>query len=128
MKKIIRITESDLARIVRRVISENKNSDIFSKDKCYDANGKEIPCHNEDNPKELPEVKIMVIKLKQGPHNPDGILGIKYNSETGEIMDATDGTVVIEWQKNKTIDELAAYLRRNKLIKRSQKRNIQKKY
>jgi hypothetical protein len=128
MKRIIRLTESDLARIVRRVISENKNSDIFSEDKCYDSNGKKTPCHNEDNPNEITGVSLIVIKLKQGPHNPDGILGIKYNSETGEIMDATDGTVVIEWQKNKTIDELAAYLRRNKLIKRSQKRNIQKKY
>jgi len=26
MKKIIRLTESDLARIVRRVINENKNN------------------------------------------------------------------------------------------------------
>ena len=40
MKKIIRLTESDLTRIVRRVIKENKNSDVFEDDKCYDENGK----------------------------------------------------------------------------------------
>jgi hypothetical protein len=31
MKKIIRLTESDLARIVRRVINEEKSSDIYTR-------------------------------------------------------------------------------------------------
>ncbi len=30
MKKIVRLTESDLTRIVRRVIKENKRKNIFS--------------------------------------------------------------------------------------------------
>jgi hypothetical protein len=128
MKKIIRLTESDLTRIVRRVIKENKNSDVFEDDKCYDENGKEIPCDNEDNAREITNVTVMIIRLKQGPHNPDGILGIRYNSETGQIIDATDRTVIMNWQKNKTLDELADFLRRNKLIKRSQKSNIKQKY
>ena len=128
MKRIVRLTERDLTRIVKRVINENKNSDVFVEDKCYDSNGKEIPCYNENNPKEITGVKVMAIKLKQGPRNPDGIVGIKYDSDTGEIKDAKDNTVVMIWQKNKTIDELAGFLRRNKLIKRSQKRKIQKRY
>jgi hypothetical protein len=128
MKRIIRLTESDLTRIVRRVIKENENSDVFEDDKCYDSNGKEIPCHNEDDPRQINAITIMAIRLKQGPRNPDGILGIRYNSETGQIIDATDGTVVMDWQKNKTIDELADFLRRNKLIKRSQKRHIKQKF
>lgn len=122
MKKIIRLTESDLTRIVRRVIKENENSDVFEDNKCYDENGKEIPCYD----KELKEVKVMFIKLKQGPRNPDGPRVIKYNSETGEILDGHNNDVVMKWQKNKTIDELADFLRRNKLITRSQKRRLKK--
>lgn len=77
---------------------------------------------------ERQEVEVFSIRLKQGSRNPDGILAIKYISGTGEIKDATDNTVVMKWQKNKTIDELADFLRRNKLIKNRQARRIKRNY
>jgi len=41
MKKVIRLTESDLARIVKKVLKENESSE--STDNCFKKNGLPVP-------------------------------------------------------------------------------------
>ena len=82
MKKIIRINENDLQKIVKKIIVEEEISDVIEFSKCYDENNVEVPCE-EDEITNKPLVKTMRIKLKKGPKNPFEIPAIDYNPNTG---------------------------------------------
>jgi len=108
MKRVIRLTESDLVRIVKRVINEQP-TDMAS----IDPVEKIIDSH---------EVSIKVFRLNpNSPANPDKISAVKYDSETGDVMDATDGNKVIAKAQTKLTDkQFVDWLKRNKLRKKRQ--------
>lgn len=127
MKKIIRITESDITRMVKQVLIKEEISDVIEDSDCFDDNGIKVPCEDEEV-KDLATVKIISIKLKQNVANPFGIKAIKYIPENGNILDALTSEKIATIEKNLTVVELAKWLRKNRLIKRSQLRNIKKQY
>ena len=115
MKKIIKLTESDITRIVKQVLIEEEVSDVIDASECFDENGVKIPCEGEKT-QNLKTVKVVAIKLKQNVANPFGIT----NAMTNEVIS------VIE--KNLSVIELAKWLRKNRLIKRRQLRDIKRNY
>lgn len=108
---------------VKPLISEEETSDVFEKSECYDANGNKIPC---ENTQEMGEVKLITIQLKQNVANPFGIEYIRYRPSSGTILNARTSEKIATIEKNLSTEELAKWLRKNRLIKRSQLRNIKK--
>jgi hypothetical protein len=125
MKKIIRINENDLRKIVKKVIVEEEISDVIELSKCYNENGSEVPCE-EDKITNKSLVKTIRIKLKKGPKNPFEISSIEYNSNTGEIKNGINHSYITTIEKNLNLVELAKWLRKKRLIKIKQLRNIKK--
>lgn len=109
---------------VKPLLNEEDFSDVIEDEICYDENGKVIPC--DDKQKELQTVKVIVIKLKQNVANPFGIKSVKYNTETGEIFNGSTSEKIATIQKNLSHVEFAKWLRKNRLIKWKQFRDIKK--
>lgn len=127
MKKIIKLTESDITRIVKQVLIEEEVSDVIDVSECFDENGVKIPCEGEKT-QNLKTVKVVAIKLKQNVANPFGITAIKYFPDNGEIKNAMTNEVISVIEKNLSVIELAKWLRKNRLIKRRQLRDIKRNY
>ena len=119
MKRIIRLTESDLSRIVKRVINEQD-------DKCMDEYGYEVPCKHDGtdipyNVKDLPEIsvtavgpkKIYTIKLKKP--TSDGYMMLTYDIRTGELMgDGKKENVIAKIQPNQSEYQVNQWLNKNR--------------
>lgn len=91
MKKIVRLTESDLARIVKRVISEQKMDEIYSDD---DMNrGEEIGKSSFGMdikfPKDFRRQKLIIKKLVRLKSKIDDE---RIKSEIDNILDMLEGT------------------------------------
>ena len=142
MGRIIRLTESDLARIVRRVINENtadeeefcidfKGNKIPCKgdgtdrygmaDKCIDDNYKIIPCKNDgtDRYAKIQRIDPVTVTRTYGINiqlkKPvDGHDMIKYVAKTGEILGSGDPKhVLVKIQKDQTEEQVRSWLKRN---------------
>lgn len=97
MKRIVRLTERDLTRIVRRVIREQ-----------------EVGTALQPDPSEMPDVKITRYKILLKNPDEDGFTYYVYNPGTGEILgDGKTGAVVLNYQENKTKDEVLRFLNKN---------------
>jgi hypothetical protein len=107
------------------VIVEEEISDVIEISKCYNENGSEVPCE-EDKITNKSLVKTIRIKLKKGPKNPFEISSIEYNSNTGEIKNGINHSYITTIEKNLNLVELAKWLRKKRLIKIKQLRNIKK--
>jgi hypothetical protein len=89
MKRIIRLTESDLINIVKRVVNEQKVTD-------------------------LPTVPANFIKIYLKNPDKDGFTYYLYKASTGEIFgNGYKDKVVLNYQTNKTKDEVIKYLNKN---------------
>jgi hypothetical protein len=142
MARIIRLTESDLARIVKRIINENtadeegfcidfKGNRIACKgndtdrygdpDSCIDNNYKEIPCKDDgtDRYAKLQTYQEVTVTAKTGieiqlKKPMDGYLMIKYVPKTGEILGNGDRKHVLsKIQKGQTEEQVRSWLKRN---------------
>ena len=142
MGRIIRLTESDLARIVRRVINENtadeeefcidfKGNKIPCKgdgtdrygmaDKCIDDNYKIIPCKNDGTDRYAKLQKVGDVKITynvgidiQLKKPMDGYDMIKYVPKTGELLGNGDRKhVLAKIQKDQTEEQVRSWLKRN---------------
>jgi hypothetical protein len=109
---------------VKPLLNEEDFSDIIEDEICYDENGIVIPC--DEKQKDLQDVKVIVVRLKQNVANPFGIKAVKYNSETGEIFNGTTSEKITTIEKNLSRVEFARWLRKNRLIKWKQLRDIKK--
>ncbi len=73
-KKKVRLSERQLTKMIKQVVSEQESSqsdDYIEKD--------------------IPEVRIKVFKLDQNSQtNPDKIPAVKYDKETGDVLDSSD--------------------------------------
>ena len=102
MGKIIRLTERDLTRIVRRVIREQEEEGFTE----YTPPG--------STEKVLPDVKITRYKILLKNPDEDGFTYYVYNPVTGEILgDGEKDSVVLNYQENKTKDEVLRFLNKN---------------
>ena len=120
MKRIIRLTESDLARIVRRVIREEDD------DRCMDEDGNEVPCKHDgtdvrySHHQDFPEVNVTAqrgngieIQLKK-PQN--GYDMLKYIPKTGELLGNGDiKRIIAKIQKDQTEEQVRQWLKRNNI-------------
>ena len=101
MKKIIRLTESDLIRIVKKVIKENKES--YNDD--YRVKGKPMFGHSqiEDlfTPSELEKIKDNVLRL----NNPGFFESYELDSYLDKVTDNVPKIkkLLINWLKNNEV-------------------------
>lgn len=91
MKKIVRLTESDLSRIINRVISEQNMNEIYSDDDMNRGEeiGKSSFGMNVKFPKDFRREKLIIKKLVRLKTKIDDE-GIK--SEIDNILDMLEGT------------------------------------
>jgi hypothetical protein len=119
MKKIVRLTEADLARLVKRVIEEQSLSDLGKKVKSYGENlaGK-LPPYWEKlknmNPKPTVETSNLLQKTLGGAaemlqwENGNNVLGVHSDGKVEIIIGAGDG---LSGKKQKQIDSVGSILR-----------------
>jgi hypothetical protein len=142
MARIIRLTESDLARIVRRVIKEEEeelcidfkgnkipckgdDTDRYGNpDSCIDNYYKEIPCKNDGTDRYASVQNIQLVTVTaaktgieiQLKKPMDGYLMIKYVPNTGEILGNGDRKHVLsKIQKGQTEEQVRSWLKRNNI-------------
>ncbi len=102
MKRIVRLTERDLTRIVKRVIREQEVGTALQ------------PDEPQPDPSELSDVKITRYKILLKNPDEDGFTYYVYNPGTGEILgDGKRDAVVLNYQENKTKDEVLRFLNKN---------------
>jgi len=105
MKRIIKLTESDLTRIVRRVIMEEEGCP------CEDGT-KSVECCDV---KELEPVEVRVYKFVLS--NPeDGVNYVIYNPRTGEFSEnGKSKDVWAKIQPKLSKEEVTAWFKRNNI-------------
>jgi hypothetical protein len=119
MKKIVRLTEADLARLVKRVIEEQSLSDLGNKVKSYKENlaGKLPPYWGKlknMNPKPTVETSNLLQKTLGGAAevlkwmNGENVLGVHSDGKVEIIIGAGDG---LSGKQQKQIDSVGSILR-----------------
>ena len=119
MKKIVRLTEADLARLVKRVIEEQSLSDLGNKVKSYRENlaGKLPPYWGKlknMNPKPTVETSNLLQKTLGGAAevlkwtNGNNVLGVHSDGKVEIIIGAGDG---LSGKQQKQIDSVGSILR-----------------
>jgi hypothetical protein len=119
MKKIVRLTEADLARLVKRVIEEQSLSDLGNKVKSYRENlaGKVPPYWGKlknMNPKPTVETSNLLQKTLGGSaevlkwENGNNVLGVHSDGKVEIIIGAGDG---LSGKQQKQIDSVGSILR-----------------
>ncbi len=111
MKRIIRLTESDLARIVRRVIMEEEECP------CEDGT-KSTYCCDDLKIRELEPVTITGYRqytfVLSKPK--DGVNFVVYNKKTGEFAEnGKSGDVWAKIQPNLSKEDVTSWLKRNNI-------------
>ncbi len=107
MKRIIRLTESDLTRIVRRVIMEQDGI-------------------------EDPAVNVTFFKLDSFGYDPENIrvqgypYAVKYIKETGEVRNASTNELIAYADKNLDKVGFGKWLKKEGWITRKTYKNIKK--
>jgi len=98
MKKVIRLTESDLSRIVKRVVKENKNEertigaildDIMSNFEFSEKGNDEMLTLAKfilERPEDVANSIMMRLKKGYGAHDEDDTFGV-YTSKKDELRD-----------------------------------------
>jgi hypothetical protein len=105
MKRIIRLTESDLARIVRRVIMEEEECP------CEDGT-KSVDCCRV---KELEPVEVRVYKFVLSKPE-DGVNFVIYDPRTGEFSEnGKSADVWAKIQPNLSKEEVTSWFKRNNI-------------
>ena len=119
MKKIVRLTEADLTRLVKRVIEEQSLSDLGKKVKSYGENlsGKVPPYWGKlknMNPKPTVETSNLLQKTLGGSaevlkwENGNNVLGVHSDGTVEIIIGAGDG---LSGKQQKQIDSVGSILR-----------------
>ena len=109
MKRIIRLTESDLARIVRRVIMEEEQCP------CPDGTKSAYCCEDIKKTIELEPVTISLYKFVLSKPK-DGVNYVIYDPKTGKFAEnGKSGDVWANIQPNLSKEEVTAWFKRNNI-------------